>query len=150
MGDGFLRSGQDRVGQLDRRIGTALAQLSQHGQQQVLGKRGIDHQPQLGLPTPVQRASQLLQPLELVDRGTAAAQQLPARVREFRLATANLQQAHAEALLQPGHRVAHGRLAAVQVGRGLREPALVDYGSQGSPLVGRGMQRNHGYINLFD
>ena len=98
----------------------------------------------------MQRAGELFQPLELVDRGTAAAQQLPARVREFRLAAANLQQAHAEALLQPGHRVAHGGLAAVQVGRGLREPTLIDYSGQGSPLVGRGMQRNHRYINLLD
>ena len=135
LNDGVLGARQHRVGQLNLGRGTRLLQLRDDLEQARPRKRGVHHEPKFRLPALFQAASQELQGVQIVNDGARPREQRAAVRRQYRLSAFDFEQRDIQRLLQPGHGVADGGLAAMQFGGRLGESPVIDHGREHCPLL---------------
>jgi hypothetical protein len=135
LGQHLVGAREHRLVDLDARIGTLARELLDTFEQQPRGKDDFRRNPDFRLPFPRHRRGAALEEHRFLEQGARTPVQHVPRLRKYRLAAVDLEDLHAEELLDLLHRVRERGLALVQRFGRLRVPAGVHHGLEGAPLL---------------
>lgn len=118
----LLGAGEHRLEDLDARLGALARELGEALEQQPRRKQDLDRDPDLGLPFHRHFRSTALERRGILQQGARAPVEHLSRLREHRLAAADLEDLEVQQTLDLLHRVGDRRLALVERGRRRRPP----------------------------